>query len=127
MLARAFWPGPVTIVARRLGDSRSWDLGGDHDTVGVRIPDHPKALAVLQGTGPLAVTSANRSGQRTPATCEEVAGMFGDLVVAYVCDLEPLRGAPSTVVDITGSAPRILRQGSVSEAAINESVGRPGP
>src|SRR5207249_3174054 len=90
MAARAFWPGPLTIVVRRAGPSRQWDLGGAPETVGVRMPDHPKALAVLERTGPLAVTSANVSGSPTPPTCEEVTGIFADAVEAYVCDMEPL-------------------------------------
>ena len=122
VLARAFWPGPLTIVVRRLGASRSWELGGDPSTVGVRMPAHPKALAVLEGAGPLAVTSANLSGRPTPPTCEEVAGLFGDAVAAYVCDMEPVAGSPSTVVDLSGPEPRILREGAVTEAAIRKAL-----
>src|SRR5205085_11883793 len=122
--ARAVWPGPLTIVVRRAGGSRSWDLGGDPDTVGLRMPDHPKALAVLEGAGPLAVTSANVSGAPTPATCEEVAGVFGDTVAAYVCDLDPLPGTPSTVVELTGSRPVVLRAGAVSESELLAALSR---
>ncbi len=71
-LASRFWPGPLTLVLRRAGSSRDWDLGGDPATIGVRVPHHPLALAVLARTGPLAVTSANRSGEPTPSSCEGV-------------------------------------------------------
>jgi tRNA threonylcarbamoyl adenosine modification protein (Sua5/YciO/YrdC/YwlC family) len=122
--ARAFWPGPLTIVVRRTGPSRDWDLGGDPDTVGVRMPDHPRALAVLERTGPLAVTSANLSGAPTPGTCEEVAGIFGDAVAAYVCDAEPLPGTPSTVVDLTANVPKVLRRGAISESELRAVLSR---
>jgi len=124
LAARAFWPGPLTLVVRRTSAGAGWDLGGDPATIGVRMPDHPKALAVLERTGPLAVTSANISGGPTPGTCEEVAGLFGDAVVAYVCDLDPLAGSPSTVLDLTGIEPRILREGSISAAAISAALAR---
>ncbi len=112
-LAAAHWPGALTIVVRRCDPSRAWDLGGDPDTIGVRMPDHAATLALLARTGPLAVTSANRSGHPTPATCEELHSTFGDAVDVYLCDPEPLAGLASTVVDLTGDA-RILRQGSVT-------------
>jgi L-threonylcarbamoyladenylate synthase len=88
------------------------------------MPDHPKALAVLEQTGPLAVTSANISGQPTPSTCEEVAGLFGDTVTAYVCEMEPIDSAPSTVVDLSGyGAPRIIREGAVPAKDIRGALG----
>lgn len=112
-LAGRWWPGALTIVLPRLERSRGWDLGGATDTVGVRIPHDPMALAVLAGTGPLAVTSANRSGDPTPTTCDEIVEAFGDLVSVYLCRDEPLVGAPSTVVDLAGEFPRVLREGAI--------------
>jgi tRNA threonylcarbamoyl adenosine modification protein (Sua5/YciO/YrdC/YwlC family) len=114
-LAIRYWAGPLTLVLPRAARSRGWDLGGDPDTLGVRVPHHPLALAVLAKTGPLAVTSANRSGEPTPATCDGVAGVFGDAVVVYLCDETPLAGLASTVVDLAHDEPVVLRHGAVSE------------
>jgi tRNA threonylcarbamoyl adenosine modification protein (Sua5/YciO/YrdC/YwlC family) len=118
VLALAFWAGPLTLVLPRTAVSRGWHLGGAPETVGVRMPHHPLALAVLARTGPLAVTSANRSAEPTPATCEGVERVFGDTVDVYLCEGEPLRGTASTVVDLTSAEPRLLREGAVSETDI---------
>jgi len=117
-LAQRFWPGPLTVVCRRSGASSGWGLGGDPDTIGIRMPAHRLTLQVLERAGPLAVTSANRSGEPTPATCEEVRALFADAVAYYLCDEEPLAGRPSTVVDLSGREPRILREGSVASDAV---------
>jgi tRNA A37 threonylcarbamoyladenosine synthetase subunit TsaC/SUA5/YrdC len=77
------------------------------------MPHDPMALALLASTGPLAVTSANRSGDPTPTTCDEIVEAFGDLVSVYLCRDEPLVGAPSTVVDLAGEVPRVLREGAI--------------
>jgi L-threonylcarbamoyladenylate synthase len=117
-LAERHWPGPLTIVCRRTEESARWDLGGDSATVGVRMPAHPLALAVLERAGPLAVTSANVSGDATPATCEEIEALFADAIAVYVCDDVPLAGSPSTVVDLTTGEPRVLREGALSAEVI---------
>jgi len=117
-LALASWPGPLTIVLPRTKRSQAWELGGDPATIGVRVPRHPLALAVLSRTGPLAVTSANRSGEPTPETCEGVVEVFGDLVAVYLCAEEPLAGPPSTVVDLAHGEPRVLRAGALDPAEI---------
>ncbi len=117
-LARRFWPGPVTLVLPRAPESRAWELGGDAGTVGVRVPRHLLAIAVLHRTGPLAVTSANRSGRPTPATCEEIEAELGDAVDVYLCEPTPLAGVASTVVDLAHGEPRVLRTGAVSHADI---------
>jgi L-threonylcarbamoyladenylate synthase len=111
-LAVMHWPGPLTLVLLRTDASRSWDLGGDQATIGVRMPHHPVALGVLARTGPLAVTSANRSGEPTPGSCEELAAVFGDAVDVYLCQPDPPPGVASTVVDLTGEL-RVLRAGAV--------------
>ncbi len=126
-LARRFWPGALTIVAPRSEASREWDLGGDPSTVGVRVPRHPVALAVLRRTGPLAATSANRSGEAPGRTCEDLEATFAAVVDAYLCDPEPLEGVPSTVVDLSGPGWRLLRAGVVDEGAVREVLGRAGP
>ena len=125
-LALACWPGPLTIVLPRTQRSQAWQLGGAPATVGVRVPRHPLALAVLSRTGPLAVTSANRSGEPTPATCDGVVEVFGDLVAVYLCAEEPLPGPPSTVVDLAHGEPRVLRAGALDPAELLRAA-LPGP
>lgn len=110
-LARAHWPGPLTmVVPRRRG--LGWSLGEPTDTIGLRCPDHDLVRALARRVGPLATTSANRHGLPTPASAVEAAGqLLGD--VDLVIDGGALSGTPSTVVDLTGEAPRVLRQGPV--------------
>jgi L-threonylcarbamoyladenylate synthase len=117
-LAGAFWPGALTLILPRAEAPLGWDLGGDPATVGVRMPHHALALALLASAGPLAVTSANRSGEPTPSDCEGLVRAFGDLVSVYLCQPEPPEGSPSTVLDITGPEPRLLREGAVAESEL---------
>jgi L-threonylcarbamoyladenylate synthase len=117
-VTEAHWPGPLTIVLPRGAAASAWDLGGDPSTVGVRAPRHPLALAVLQETGPLAVTSANRSGEPPATTCDELHATFGDDVSVYLCEDAALGGAASTVLDLAHGPARVLRDGSVSRAAL---------
>jgi L-threonylcarbamoyladenylate synthase len=114
-LAGAFWPGALTIVLARAEGAAAWDLGGDPGTVGVRMPHHVLALTLLARTGPLATTSANRSGEPTPSDCDGLYRTFEGLVSIYLCQPEPPPGAPSTVVDLTATEPRVLRRGAVDE------------
>lgn len=118
-LVGRFWPGALTIVLPRTEAARDWYLGGDPATVGVRMPHHPMALAVLARAGPLAVTSANRSGKPTPSTCEGLHRVFGDLVSVYLCEADPLEGRPSTVVDLAHGRPRILREGGLAATVLS--------
>jgi tRNA threonylcarbamoyl adenosine modification protein (Sua5/YciO/YrdC/YwlC family) len=111
-LARRFWPGPLTIVMDR--------RGGD-GTVGVRWPDHDFIRALARRVGPLAVTSANRHGEPTPATAREAAAaLIGD--VALVVDGGRCDGLASTVVDATGSGIAILRAGPIAEELIRATA-----
>ncbi|HEX2031051.1 MAG TPA: L-threonylcarbamoyladenylate synthase [Actinomycetota bacterium] len=112
VLAERFWPGGLTIVLPRTERAAGWDLGDEGATVGVRVPAHEGALALLRRTGPLAVTSANRSGEPTPTTCEGVRQALGDAVAVYLCG-GSTSNAASTVVDLTGGQPRILRHGTL--------------
>jgi L-threonylcarbamoyladenylate synthase len=121
-LLERFWPGALTVVVERAEPSRSWDLGGDGATVGVRMPSHPLALAILRATGPLAVTSANRSGAPPATTCDSLVETFGDAVSVYVCEDDPLEGAASTVVDLAHGTPRILREGGVTDSDILDAL-----
>jgi L-threonylcarbamoyladenylate synthase len=121
-LAVRFWAGALTMVLPRSDASRGWDLGSQTATIAVRMPHHPLALAVLARTGPLAVTSANRTGEPTPTTCEGLHDVFGDLVAAYLCEEEPRAGLPSTVVDLSGPELVVLRPGSIGEEAIRSAL-----
>jgi tRNA threonylcarbamoyl adenosine modification protein (Sua5/YciO/YrdC/YwlC family) len=111
-LALSCWPGALTLVLPRTDRSAAWELGGHPETVGVRVPDHPLALAVL-AAGPLAVTSANRSGESPATTCEELVATFGDDVDVYLCHDEPLHGTSSTVVSLLEPTLHVLRVGGV--------------
>jgi L-threonylcarbamoyladenylate synthase len=117
-LAGALWPGPLTLVLPRGAEASGWDLGGDPATVGVRVPHHPLALALLAETGPLAVTSANRSGGTPVETCDELQSLFGEDVAVYLCQDDRLDGVASTVLDLAHGPPSILRQGALPREAI---------
>jgi L-threonylcarbamoyladenylate synthase len=115
VLAAAFWPGPLTIVARRHPEA-DLHLGDGSSTVGVRCPDHDLVGAILAEVGPMATTSANRSGQPTPTTAMEAAdALGGDLLVL---DGGRCEGSPSTVVDLTTDPARVLRPGAVTREAL---------
>ena len=118
-MTQTLWPGPLTIVCRQQ-PSLSWDLGDTHHTVAVRMPDDPVALNLLKQTGPLAVSSANTSGDPAATTVAEAEQMLGDLVGVYL-DGGPSRGGTaSTIVDVTGTVPRVLREGPVTLEQLHE-------
>jgi tRNA threonylcarbamoyl adenosine modification protein (Sua5/YciO/YrdC/YwlC family) len=112
-LIEQFWPGALTLVLPRSEQSREWDLGAELDTIALRMPDHPVALSILRRSGPLAVTSANRSGEPTPNDCEGVRSMLGDSVAVYLCAGPLPGGTASTVVDLASGEPRVLREGAL--------------
>jgi tRNA threonylcarbamoyl adenosine modification protein (Sua5/YciO/YrdC/YwlC family) len=126
-LAAALWPGALTMVLPRTDASMGWDLGGDGHTIGVRVPSHPLALAVLVAGGPLATTSANRSGDPPAVTCDELHAAFGDEVAVYLCQEQPMSGAASTVVDLTHRDVRVLRAGGVDAGRIEQLLGGEAP
>lgn len=111
-LAAAFWPGALTIVLPE-SDSLDWDLGETRGAVAVRIPDHPDALCLLDEVGPLAATSANRSGEPTPRSVGEITARLGHAVSLYLDGGPARRDVPSTIVDVIGRRPRIVREGAV--------------
>jgi L-threonylcarbamoyladenylate synthase len=117
-LARAFWPGALSLVLPRTPSSAPWALGGDAGTVAVRVPAHPLARALLAEAGPLAVTSANRSGDPPATTCDGLRKAFGDLVAMYLCEEAPLEGAASTVLDLAHGPATILRSGDLDAATL---------
>jgi L-threonylcarbamoyladenylate synthase len=118
-LVEAFWPGGLTVVAMAAPSLR-WDLGDTGGTVAVRMPLHPVAITLLQATGPMAVSSANRSGSAPATTCEEAVAQLGESVSVYLDGGPSGDPVPSTIVDVTGDAPRVLRLGAVGAAALRE-------
>src|SRR4051794_33921575 len=121
-LVTELWPGPLTLVCRQQ-PSLQWDLGDTRGTVAVRMPDHEVALELLSRTGPLAVSSANRTGMPAATDADRAQQMLGDKV-AVIVDGGPTPGnVPSTIVDVTGDQGRVLRLGAVSLERLNEIVG----
>jgi tRNA threonylcarbamoyl adenosine modification protein (Sua5/YciO/YrdC/YwlC family) len=120
-LIEGFWPGGLTIVAR-VAPSLQWDLGETGGTVAVRMPLHPVALELLNATGPMAVSSANRTGSPPATTVDEAVEQLGESVAAYLDSGTSGEAVPSTIVDVSGDQPRILRVGDVSVEALREVV-----
>lgn len=116
-LVERFWPGALTIIVRAQA-SLMWDLGETNGTVAVRMPDQPLTLALLSETGPMAVTSANRTGEPPARTVTEAASQLGPSVTVYLDAGPSGEGEPSTIVDCTGDAPVTLRHGAIPESDI---------
>ncbi|WP_028642461.1 L-threonylcarbamoyladenylate synthase [Nocardioides sp. URHA0020] len=117
-LVEEFWPGPLTLVCHQQS-SLQWDLGDTRGTVAVRMPDHEVALAILERTGPLAVSSANKTGLPAATDADQAVEMLGD-EVAVVVDAGPSPGGEaSTIVDVTGDQGRVLRRGALSVDQLN--------
>jgi L-threonylcarbamoyladenylate synthase len=121
-LAAAFWPGALTIVVEH-APSLDWDLGDTDGTVAVRMPLHPVALEVLRETGPMAVSSANKHGHPPALTAVQAREQLGYAVSVYLeagpCPPDALA---STIVDVTGERPRILRAGAIPAERLREVV-----
>jgi L-threonylcarbamoyladenylate synthase len=117
-LVEEFWPGALTIVCRQQS-SLQWDLGETRGTVAVRMPDDEVTLAVLERTGPLAVSSANLSGRPAARDADEAEAMLGERVEVIVDAGTTLGAEASTIVDCTGSEGRILRRGAISLDELN--------
>lgn len=128
-LAAAFWPGPLTLVLRR-SDAVAAETVGGKNTVGLRVPDHPVALALLKsfgqrGGGGVAAPSANRFGAVSPTTAAHVLADLGD-AVDVVLDGGPSRvGVESTIVDLAGERPELLRPGGIAVVEIEAVLGHP--
>ena len=123
-LVESFWPGPLTIVVKAV-PTLAWDLGEGRGTVALRMPLHPVALDVLEETGPLAVSSANRHGEPPAADAAAAREALGDAVSVYLEAGPVAGGQPSTVVDCSGGTsvrPRLLRAGALPVARLREVV-----
>jgi tRNA threonylcarbamoyl adenosine modification protein (Sua5/YciO/YrdC/YwlC family) len=112
-LMEAFWPGGLTIRMEQ-APSLAWDLGDTGGTVALRMPLHPIALEVLRETGPMAVSSANTHGKPPAATAVEAREQLGYSVSVYLDGGELANSEPSTIIDVTGDVPKILRAGAIS-------------
>jgi L-threonylcarbamoyladenylate synthase len=129
-LARDFWPGPMTLIVNRSELAGDFVTGGQ-DTVGVRVPDHPVALALLEafsrlGGKGVAAPSANRFGNVSPTTAQAVADELSEYLgdADQILDGGPCEvGVESTIIDCTGQVPRILRPGAVTAEMIQQSTG----
>lgn len=118
-LIRAFWPGGLSVVVHQ-APSLNWNLGHTRGTVMLRMPLHPVAIALLREVGPLAVSSANVSGMPPATTAAQAREQLGDSVAVYLDGGECSVGVPSTIVDLTGATPRILREGAITAERIGE-------
>jgi len=130
-LVDAFWPGGLTIVLRSQ-PSLSWDLGDTHGTVAVRMPANRIALELLEETGPLAVSSANRTGLAAAISADDAERMLGDSVAAYLDDGPSTTGIASTIIDATSlvgaggegeARVRVLREGAVTRDDLRAVLG----
>jgi len=122
-LAERFWPGPLTIVVPR-GEGVPDEVTAGGASVAVRVPDHDLARALIRAAGaPLAATSANLSGQPSPVTAQDVLTQLGSRIPLVLDGGSCPGGAASTVVDLTGPAPVILRPGPVSMQDILSALG----
>jgi L-threonylcarbamoyladenylate synthase len=114
-----FWPGALTIVCRATR-TLSWDLGDTKGTVAIRMPQDPLALDLLRETGPMAVTSANLTGSAAATTASEARDQLGEAVAVYLDGGTAAGGVSSTIVDLTGPQPRLLRRGAISVGRLRE-------
>ncbi|MDT5126739.1 MAG: L-threonylcarbamoyladenylate synthase [Mycobacterium sp.] len=121
-LIQAFWPGALSLVVRQ-APSLQWDLGDAYGTVMLRMPLHPIAIELLREVGPMAVSSANISGKPAAVTAADAREQLADLVEVYLEGGPSAQQAASTIVDLTGAQPRVLRQGPVTAAAIADVLG----
>ncbi|MGE5763556.1 MAG: L-threonylcarbamoyladenylate synthase [Mycobacterium leprae] len=118
-LVEAFWPGALTVVCHSQ-PALAWDLGETRGTVAVRMPAHPLALELLAETGPLAVSSANRTGGSPATTATEARAALGTSVAVYLDAGPSADSLPSSIVDVTGPRPRLLRAGALAVSRLRE-------
>jgi L-threonylcarbamoyladenylate synthase len=121
-LIRAFWPGALSLVVQQ-APSLQWDLGDAAGTVMLRMPLHPVAIELLREVGPMAVSSANISGHAAAVTAADARDQLGDLVEVYLEAGPSAQGSASTIVDLTGAHPKVLREGPVTASAIADVLG----
>lgn len=121
-LIQAFWPGALSLVVRQ-APSLQWDLGDAYGTVMLRMPLHPIAIELLREVGPMAVSSANISGRPAAVNAADAREQLADLVEVYLEAGTSVQQAASTIIDLTGAQPKVLRQGPITAAAIADVLG----
>lgn len=135
-LAETFWPGALTMIFKAQ-PSIDWDLGETRGTVALRVPDHKIALALIEETGPLAVSSANLTGQPAAITCQQAFDYLQESVAVYLDSGSSPKGEASTILDMTNlvdsydsagnlnttGSVKIIRRGALSEAKIRSVIG----
>jgi len=121
-LVEAFWPGGLSLVLPH-APSLSWNLGDTRGTVMLRMPLHPVALQLLRDVGPMAVSSANRTGQPPATTAAQAKLQLGDHVSVYLDGGPSGDPVPSTIVDLTGSDPLVLRAGAITAGNYGGKLG----
>jgi tRNA threonylcarbamoyl adenosine modification protein (Sua5/YciO/YrdC/YwlC family) len=114
-----FWPGGLTIICRA-ARTLNWDLGDTRGTVAIRMPEDSVALDLLRETGPMAVSSANLTGQPAATTAVLAKEQLGEAVSVYLNSGTVSGGVASTIVDLTGPQPRLLRRGAISVGRLRE-------
>ncbi|MBB4963575.1 tRNA threonylcarbamoyl adenosine modification protein (Sua5/YciO/YrdC/YwlC family) [Saccharothrix violaceirubra] len=122
-LIEAFWPGGLSLVLQH-APSLTWDLGHTRGTVMLRMPLHPVALELLRDVGPMAVSSANKSGFPPATTAAQAQQQLGEEVGVYLDGGTSGENIPSTIVDLTGPEPLVLREGAVAVSQVREVLGR---
>lgn len=121
-LAKAYWPGGLTLILEARPDL-GWDLGDTNGTLAVRMPDHEATLALLAATGPMAVTSANTTGNPPAISIDEARGYFADRVDAYVDGGQSRVGTSSSIIDLAHGQARALRVGALSLEELSQTAG----
>jgi L-threonylcarbamoyladenylate synthase len=135
-LAETFWPGALTMIFKAQ-PSIDWDLGETRGTVALRVPDHKIALALIEETGPLAVSSANLTGQPAAITCQQAFDYLQESVAVYLDSGSSPKGEASTILDMTNlvdsydsdgnltttGSVKVIRRGALSEAKIRSVIG----
>jgi L-threonylcarbamoyladenylate synthase len=120
-LVEAFWPGGLTIIVEH-SPTLQWDLGDTGGTIAVRMPLHPVGLEVLREIGPMAVSTANKPGQPAATTAEEAREQFDYAVRVYLEAGECPEPVPSTIVDLTGDVPHLVREGAIPVEKLRDVV-----
>ncbi|GAA4807020.1 hypothetical protein GCM10025786_08210 [Nocardioides caeni] len=121
VLVQRFWPGALTVICHQQ-PSLQWDLGDTRGTVAVRMPDHELARQLLDRTGPLAVSSANLTGEPAALDADEAERMLGETTAVVVDGGPATGGVASTIIDATGERPRLLRAGAIPVEVIDEAL-----
>lgn len=124
LLVEAFWPGGLSIVVPQ-APSLPWNLGDTRGTVMLRMPLHPVAIELLRAVGPMAVSSANISGHEPPTTAIAAKQQLGNAVSVYLDGGEAPIGRPSTIIDLSGPTPYLLREGAITAERISDVIGVP--